>query len=318
MTNNNNSKGISYTAAFFFLIGLALVGMAIGSMIGFGMLANGPGAAVDLAGALKDPANANLLRTIQVLNVVLSMILPTLLVAWMIRRRPLQEIGFRTPTGAKQVALVLGIMLVSVMVAGALGVLNKNLNLSPGWQADFERLERAYTEQVSAMINLKSFGGYLFSLFLMAVLPAIGEEMLFRGGLQNFLSRATFQPWIAIVAVSLLFSLIHFSFFGFLPRFFLGLVLGAIFFLTNNLWLSVLAHFLNNAFAVTAMYVYVRRGKGMEEAMADEMVSYWALLFLPALIYLLMQLRKTAVATPASAALNPQTTSDHGTERTDF
>jgi membrane protease YdiL (CAAX protease family) len=259
-----------------------------------------------------------MLRSIQILNVIMSMILPTLIVGWMIARRPLHEIGFRTSTQARQVVLVLGIVIVSVMVAGALGAINKNLNLFPDWKTEFEQLEKNYAEQVSVMINLKSFGGYLFSLLLMAVLPAIGEEMLFRGGLQNFLSKATRQPWLAILIVSVLFSLIHFSFFGFLPRLFLGIVLGTIFYLTNNLWLSVFAHFLNNAFAVTAMYVYVQRGKGVQEAMSDEMVSYWALLFIPALIFLFMQLRKV---TPADAAAQPfvsQNSYNHGAERTDL
>lgn len=318
MMNNNNSKGISYTPAFFFLIGLALVGMAIGSMIGFGMLAKGTGGAVDVTAALKDPANANMLRKIQLLNVILSMILPTLLIGWMIARRPLHEIGFRTPTQAKQLVIVLGIVIVSVMIAGALGALNKNLNLFPDWKAEFERLEKAYAEQVAVMINLKTVGGYLFSLFLMAVLPAVGEEMLFRGGLQNFLSKATNNPWLAILIVSVLFSLIHFSFFGFLPRLFLGIVLGAIFYLTNNLWLSVFAHFLNNAFAVTAMYVYVQRGKGVQEAMSEEIVSYWALLFVPILIYMLMQLRNTASANPAPQSFISQNSYNHGVERTDL
>jgi hypothetical protein len=318
MMNNNNSKGISYTPAFFFLIGLALVGMAIGSMIGFGMLSKSVGGTIDITAALKDPANADWLRSIQVLNVILSMILPTLLVGWMIGRRPLHEIGFRTPTLAKQLVIVLGIVIISVMVAGALGTLNKNLNLFPDWKAEFERLEKTYAEQVSVMINLKSVGGYLFSLFLMAVLPAVGEEMLFRGGLQNFLSKATNNPWLAILIVSVLFSLIHFSFFGFLPRLFLGIVLGAIFYLTNNLWLSVFAHFLNNAFAVTAMYVYVKRGKGIQEAMSDDMVSYWALLFLPILVYLLMQLRNTGSAKPAPQPFSSQNSYNHGAERTDL
>ena len=78
------------------------------------------------------------------------------------------------------------------------------------------------------------------------------------------------------------------------------------------------AHFLNNAFAVTAMYVYVQRGKGVQEAMSDEMVSYWALLFIPALIFLFMQLRKV---TPADAAAQPfvsQNSYNHGAERTDL
>lgn len=315
--NNNNSQGISYTAAFFLLVSLALTGMIIGSGIALALLAGQPGGVADLTIAMKNPANAGLLRLIQSISVVLSMILPVLLIGWLVNRRPLQLIGFRTAVQGRQLLLVLGIVVFSVMVAGALGYLNKAIGLSPNLKAEFDRLEKAYAEQVAMMVDLKSVGGYLASLLLLAVLPAVGEEMLFRGGLQNFLTRATQRPWLSIVIVGILFSLIHFSFFAFLPRLFLGVVLGAIFLYTQNLWLSVFAHFLNNAFAVTAMYVYVRRGKALEEAMNDDMVSYWAFLALPVLVYLLFRLRETVPAknlTESTSQNNPT----HGAERTDL
>ena len=131
------------------------------------------------------------------------------------------------------------------------------------------------------------------------------------------MTRATRNPWLSIIVVSILFSLIHFSFFGFLPRLFLGVVLGAIFYYTQNLWLSVFAHFLNNAFAVTAMYIYVRQGKGLEQAMNDEVVSYWALLFLPILLYLFMRLKATAPVSDQPETSFQNTIND-GTERTNF
>lgn len=316
--NNNNSKGISYSAGFFLLISLALTGMIIGSMLAMGLLTGKDGGAVtNITAAMKDPANAGMLRLVQVVNVVLSMVLPPLIIGWMINRQPLQVIGFRTRLQGQQLIIVLGIIVFSVMIAGVLGILNKEIGLTPDWKTQAERLEKVYAEQVTMMVNLKRFSGYLFSLLLMAVLPAIGEEMLFRGGLQNFLTRATHNPWLSIIIVSILFSLIHFSFFGFLPRLFLGVVLGAIFFYTQNLWLSVFAHFLNNAFAVTAMYVYVRQGKGLEQAMKDDVVSYWALLFLPMLVYLFMRLKATA---PVDDLPEPsfQNTINDGTERTNF
>lgn len=316
--NNNNSKGISFTAAFFLLVSLALTGMIISSFIGVALLSGATGKpVVDLAAAMKDPANAGLLRLIQVLSVVLSMIIPVLVIGWLVNRRPLQLTGFRAAIQGRQLVMVLGIVVFSVMIAGALGYLNKAVGLSPNLKAEFERLEKAYAEQVSMMVNLKSVGGYLASLLLMAVLPAIGEEMLFRGGLQNFLARATHNPWLSIIIVSILFSLIHFSFFAFLPRLFLGVVLGAIFYYTQNLWLAVFAHFLNNAFAVTAMYIYVRRGKGLEEAMNDDMVSYWAFLFVPALLYLFMRLKGTVPERELTESTS-QNNFMHGAERTDL
>jgi uncharacterized protein len=291
--SNNNSKGVSYSAGFFMLIGLALLGLVVGSAIGAGILFSmGNVSLNNLEEALKDPANANAIRLVQVVSVVISMLIPSLIVAMILNRKPLQLLGYRNNFNAKQAGLVLLIVFVSVSIAGALGYLNKELPFFQGWKAEFERLEKEYLEQVSVMVDLKSTGGYIMSLMIMAVLPAVCEETLFRGGLQNFLTRATKKPWLSIIVISILFSLVHFSFYGFLPRLFLGIMLGAIFHYTQNLWLPILAHFLNNAMAVTAMYFAVRQGKDLKSAMNEEMPYYWGLIALPILIFLLIALKR--------------------------
>jgi membrane protease YdiL (CAAX protease family) len=294
-TNNNNFNSFSYTSAFFILIGLALVGLVIGGAISVVILVYMKGADINnLESALRDPANANAARLIQVINVVVSMLFPSLLVARMVSKRPLRLLGFKKEVSWKQVGLVILIVFASILVAGALGYLNKILPFLQDMKAEFDRLEKNYTEQVALMVDFKSFGGYLFSLFIMAFLPALCEETLFRGGLQNLLTKATHKPWLAIILVSILFSLVHFSVFGFLPRMFLGIVLGAIFHYTSSLWLCIAAHFLNNALAVTSMYVLSLQGKDIKEVMSQETPYYLGLISLPVLIILLITLKKTA------------------------
>src|SRR5437762_10427942 len=118
----------------------------------------------------------------------------------------------------------------------------------------FTKMEADYNKQVEAIIGLNNAGEYILALIIMAFLPALCEETLFRGGLQNFLTRSTRNPWLSILIVSILFSAVHFSFYGFLPRVFLGIVLGLIYYYTGSLWLSILAHFANNAIAVSQFY----------------------------------------------------------------
>jgi uncharacterized protein len=274
--------------------------LVVGSAIGIGILFSMGNVNInDLQEALKDPANAAAIRLMQVVNVVISMLIPSLIVAAILNRKPLHLLGFRNNFNVKQVGLVLLIVFVSISIAGALGYLNKELPLFQGSRAAFERLEKEYLEQVSVMVNFKSISGYLVSLLIMAVLPAVCEETLFRGGLQNFLTRATAKPWLSIIIVSILFSLVHFSFYGFLPRLFLGIMLGAVFHYTQNLWLPILAHFLNNALAVTAMYVAVRQGKDMRAAMNEEMPYYWGLIAVPVFIFLIIALKR--ISTPQLA-----------------
>ena len=116
---------------------------------------------------------------------------------------------------------------------------------------------------------MKNFTDYLISLVIMALAPAVFEETFFRGGMQNLLHRWTGKPILAILLTSLLFSFIHFSWFGFLPRVALGVVLGLIFYQTGNLWLAILAHFFNNALVVSLMYYLKLQGKPIDGVMKD-------------------------------------------------
>jgi len=79
--------------------------------------------------------------------------------------------------------------------------------------------------------------------------------MFFRGVIQKKLKNILNNPHIAILITSFVFSAIHMQFFGFLPRFFLGMILGYLFYYSGNLWMPIIAHFINNALAVLLMYL---------------------------------------------------------------
>jgi membrane protease YdiL (CAAX protease family) len=155
-------------------------------------------------------------------------------------------------------------------------------------------MEDEYNRQVEAIIGLNNIWQYLLALIIMAFLPALCEEALFRGGLQNFLTRATRMPWLAIILVSILFSLAHFSYFGFLSRLFLGVILGLIYEYSGKIWLNIVAHFFNNALALTVIYYFKLHGKPVRDAI-DDNNSMWAGVFgVPVLIGLLYLFNKIA------------------------
>jgi membrane protease YdiL (CAAX protease family) len=120
----------------------------------------------------------------------------------------------------------------------------------------------------------------------MALAPAIFEETLFRGALQNLLQKISQNPWISIGISSVIFSAIHMSFYGFLPRFALGVVLGLIFHYSGSLWLAIIAHFFNNALVVTQIYIYTRQGKSVEDAMNETFPLWWGLIGIAVLMVL--------------------------------
>lgn len=96
----------------------------------------------------------------------------------------------------------------------------------------------------------------ILNLITIAVLPAICEELLFRGVIQQQLTIWTKNPHVAIWIAAFVFSAFHFQFLTFLPRFILGAGLGYLFFFTQNLWVAIIGHFLNNGLQVAITYFY--------------------------------------------------------------
>jgi membrane protease YdiL (CAAX protease family) len=95
----------------------------------------------------------------------------------------------------------------------------------------------------------------------MALLPALFEEVFFRGALQNVLVDWWKKPVLAIIVTSIIFSLIHSSIYLFLSRAILGFVLGWMYHRTKNIWINIIAHFLNNALALGMMYAASQSNK---------------------------------------------------------
>ena len=120
-------------------------------------------------------------------------------------------------------------------------------------QQNLIELEERMQQTIENFLVMNSIYDLLLSLFLIAIMPAFLEEIVFRGVYQQELSRV-FNFHIAIIITSLLFSLIHMQFFGFFPRFFLGMVLGYLFYYSQNLVMPIIAHFLNNAFVILSFY----------------------------------------------------------------
>jgi len=140
------------------------------------------------------------------------------------------------------------------------------------------RLEAAYTEQVLALSNLKSWGEFLMAIVIMAFFPALFEEVFFRGAVQNLFERWWKKPMLAILVTSLLFSLIHMSVFLFLSRALLGFVLGLMYQRSKNLWVNIVAHFLNNTVAVIQLFWISRNEQKIEVDKLDPKLPWWGVL----------------------------------------
>lgn len=260
------------------LLGFVGGGFIIGSVISAVLLLishGGGGTMPDVTKLMTDPANANLLKWVQVISTLVGFLLPAVLFAFVCFRNGWLALGFGQRTVLKWLAFSALLMLLAGPAVEALGQLNKAIPLPAAWKAKADLLEKQYEQQVAVLAQLKTVGQFISSLLLIAVLPAIFEELLFRGALQQILERWTRRGWLAILLASILFSAIHLSWYGFLPRLALGILLGTVFYYTRNIWYSIAMHLLNNGLVICYLYYLHQTGQPVTAA-TEPSFPLWA------------------------------------------
>ena len=184
-------------------------------------------------------------------------IAPPLILYAFTRHQPMRELGFRKPFSAWLPLIGIVLMFVSLPLTNLLTSWNEKMNFGAAFEsleALLQQLEETAGDLTERMLQVDSFGGLLFNLLVIALIPAIGEELTFRGVLQQALTRRC-NVHVAVFLSAFIFSFIHFQFYGFLPRMFLGLLLGYLFYYSGSLWTSILMHFVNNGAAVVVAYL---------------------------------------------------------------
>lgn len=131
--------------------------------------------------------------------------------------------------------------------------------------------EEMRMEEITKIVVLDStISGLLMNLVIMAVIPAVGEELIFRGCLQRIFGKWIASPHVCIWLVAIIFSAIHMQFYGFLPRMLIGALFGYLYFWSKNIYVPIFAHFLNNASVTVMAFIYSGDGKSYEEMTAFE------------------------------------------------
>lgn len=207
---------------------------------------------------------------------------------------------FAKPTVFLQAFLL---TLFALPIANMMGELNSQIHFpdllkgAEQWMRDSEEQAALTTQK---FLKMEHLGDLAINLILIAIIPALGEELLFRGVLQKQLSKLTGSVHWGIFISAALFSALHMQFFGFFPRLFLGMLFGYLLVWTGSLWIPILAHLVNNGLAVTASY-FIGKGQLPEEVdsigSSDMMwqTSLISFILFSALAYQLFRTRKRQV-----------------------
>ncbi len=245
------------------------------------------GSSAHLMDNLLKPENATALRWMQFITTLFLFFLPPVLYALVCHKKPFVHLGFKNSFNLKSAGVVILIMLAALPMVSALQDLTEMLPWPKAALLKFKAAEEAYNQQVAVIARMNDFSDYILSVFIIAFLPAMFEETLFRGAIQNLFSRWFKMPVLAIVVTAIIFSAVHGSYLGFLSRFALGFLLGWMYYRTGNIWLNIVGHFFNNAFAITALYLVTKPGEKLDPSKTEDHFPLWIGLASIAMVYVL-------------------------------
>ncbi len=265
---SSSKPNIGYGAQFGILIGLFGFGMIVSTIVAaFLWIAITHTDIFSLQKNMSNPVYANQLKIVQTVSTILMFFLPALVYAAIVNRKPLRHLGFISVFSKKQLLIITGIVVAGLFLSEGLGEINQIIPIPKKWELIFRNMENSYSDSVVAMATMKNFAEYISVLIVIALIPAVVEESFFRGALQQLFVKWFKNAWVGIIVTSIIFSAIHISYYGFIARASLGIILGLLFYYGKNIWLNILAHFLNNAIAVTQLYIATKNGKIPKEIM---------------------------------------------------
>ena len=221
-----------------------------------------------------DPRYITGFKIIQILSSIGTFILPPIALAYTERKKLTRFYSFGKPQ------LLLLTIVVCTMVASMpfmewVAAANQKMILPDflrGVETWMKEKEDAAMKVTIQLITVRSNLDFVVNLIMIAVLPAIGEELMFRGGIQRSLNKAFQSPHVAIWLTAIIFSAIHVQFYGFVPRMLLGAGFGYLYYFSGNLWYAIFAHFLNNAYAVCAAFYMQKHNMPLDKA--DEPIGF--------------------------------------------
>ncbi|GHB76235.1 CPBP family intramembrane glutamic endopeptidase [Persicitalea jodogahamensis] len=251
------------------LVGFILVGMSVGNMLAVLFLMKFLGSGEGMAGIeivstlIQSPESVPNgwygLMLLQATAHVSTYLIPPILYWSYIERRSLPDFRTRALTPPQFWGLTLLVVLAFMPLNGLIIEWNQGMVL-PDFLSGVEQWMRDKEEQLEGLTNfLTDFDSptqFAIALLVIGIIPAIGEEVLFRGVLQRKLMEEWLNPHLAIWVAAALFSAIHVQFYGFIPRMLLGALFGYLYYWSGSLWVAIFAHFVNNGFMVMMLYLY--------------------------------------------------------------
>ncbi len=255
--------------ALFIMVASVLAFMILGMIVALPFVSMG-----DLMSSLSAEANTpesiSFLKYFQVLQSIGLFVVPPIILALLYHGDIYEYLKINRSTSGQNYLFAALTLLFAIPFVNFLGELNNQMKFPEslsGLENWMKTMEDAAEVMVEKFMKVKSISGLMFNIFMIAVLPALGEELMFRGVIQRIFTNWTRNSHWGIWIAAFLFSAMHMQFYGFLPRMVLGAMFGYLLVWTGTMWVPILAHFVNNTMGVLGYY-FIDKGvisKDVEE-----------------------------------------------------
>ncbi|MES2560266.1 MAG: CPBP family intramembrane glutamic endopeptidase [Bacteroidota bacterium] len=200
-----------------------------------------------------DPYVLNALKMLQVIVSIGAMLVPAWLFPKALEQTPKQFLQLTAKPNRIFWLICILMILVNIPLISWLVEINEQFRLPESMaalEAQLKSAEEAANRMTKAFLSGTSVTDLGINIFIVALVPAVAEELLFRGALQRFIKFCFGNTHAAVLSAAIIFSAFHGQVYGFLPRMVLGMLLGYIFAYSGSLWPAVWVHFMNNAISV--------------------------------------------------------------------
>ncbi len=202
--------------------------------------------------------NINILKYFQVIQSIGLFVIPPFILGLLYHGNNGEYLQINRSTRWQSYALAALAILISIPLVNFLGDINSQMKFPEafsGLEAWMRKMEDAAEVLVEKFMKVEGLSGLLFNIFMIAVIPALGEELMFRGVVQRIFTGWTKNHHWGIWITAFLFSAMHMQFYGFIPRMALGAMFGYLLIWTGTMWVPILAHFVNNTMGVMGYFL---------------------------------------------------------------
>ena len=263
MEGSAMKERISWTNLLVFT-GMLLAGMFIGNFIAFLIALPFTGFAIDPLIKIVEspqlvPGSRAIMMLMQGIIAIITFIITPIFyaryfdqnrIADILERKKVRSISF----------IALGVLVIAMLPfnAGIVELFDPELwpESLRGIAKSISELDGQYDEMASFFIDFDSITEFLLAIVVMAIIPAFGEELVFRGIFQPYFIKLTGKAFTGIFISSLIFAAFHFQVSGLFPRLILGMAFGYLYYWSGNIYLPVFGHFMNNAFSLVLAGLY--------------------------------------------------------------